>query len=124
MYTQEQEDSTMPARLLGEEYQVVNRHCYRRLVPSGLRQPLILLLIMLMMSPSLALLVGPTRSISQTQSLSVRSVANTSLLECLQVAAPVLSLAEDCQQTLMVHTFALSYGQPFIGKQIACGLNA
>jgi hypothetical protein len=36
------------------------------------------------------------------------------LLECLQVSPPVLS-SKQCQQTLMVHTFAFSYDQPFLG---------
>lgn len=38
-----------------------------------------------------------------------------SLLECLQVAPPVLSPKKSCQETLMVHEFAFSYGIPFIG---------
>jgi hypothetical protein len=37
------------------------------------------------------------------------------LLECVQVSPPVLS-SDKCQQTLMVHTFAFSYDQPFIGE--------
>ncbi|KAI4936748.1 uncharacterized protein J4E92_001472 [Alternaria infectoria] len=32
------------------------------------------------------------------------------------VAPPVLSPVDACQQTLMVHTFASSYGQPFVGQ--------
>jgi hypothetical protein len=37
------------------------------------------------------------------------------LLECLQVSPPVLS-SNKCHQTLMVHTFAFSYDQPFVGE--------
>ncbi|KAJ4294465.1 hypothetical protein N0V90_008156 [Kalmusia sp. IMI 367209] len=37
------------------------------------------------------------------------------LLECLQVSPPVLSPKKGCQQTLMVHEFAFSYGIPFVG---------
>lgn len=44
---------------------------------------------------------------------------SSSLLECFQVAAPVLSPAKpSCQQTLMVHTFGWSYGIPFVGDYI------
>jgi len=39
-----------------------------------------------------------------------------SLLECLQVGPPILSSAGGCQQNLMSHVFASSYGQPFIGQ--------
>ncbi|CBX92267.1 predicted protein [Plenodomus lingam JN3] len=47
---------------------------------------------------------------------------DSSPLECLQVAPPVLSPAGGCQQTLMIHTFAQSYGQPFYSPP-ACGFN-
>ncbi|EUC44959.1 hypothetical protein COCMIDRAFT_5810 [Bipolaris oryzae ATCC 44560] len=38
------------------------------------------------------------------------------LLQCLQPMPPVLSLVDGCQQIIMKHTFASSYGQPFIGE--------
>jgi hypothetical protein len=42
------------------------------------------------------------------------------LLECLQVAPPIAIPSAACQQTLMVHAFAFSYGQPFIGTSWSC----
>lgn len=56
------------------------------------------------------------RSDAHVPSLSSRAADNSSLLQCLQVASPVFSPASGCQTTLMVHTFAYSYGQPFVGK--------
>lgn len=38
------------------------------------------------------------------------------LLQCLQPMPPVLSPMDGCQQIIMKHTFAYSYGQPFIGE--------
>jgi hypothetical protein len=41
----------------------------------------------------------------------------TSLLECFQITTPVTIPEDaDCTQTLMVHSFANSYGQPFVGR--------
>lgn len=40
---------------------------------------------------------------------------NGALLECVQIARPIAIPSAACQQILMVHDFALSYGQPFIG---------
>ncbi|KAL1797239.1 hypothetical protein ACET3X_003845 [Alternaria dauci] len=58
------------------------------------------------------------RSSSRPQTVSLRNRATneSSLLECLEVTPPVLSPTDACQQTLMVHTFAYSYGQPFVGQ--------
>ncbi|EFQ89378.1 hypothetical protein PTT_14360 [Pyrenophora teres f. teres 0-1] len=52
----------------------------------------------------------------QTQLLGRRATNESSLLQCLQVAPPVLSPAGGCHETLMEYTFARSYGQPFIGQ--------
>ncbi|KAF2833406.1 hypothetical protein CC86DRAFT_9333 [Ophiobolus disseminans] len=86
--------------------------------------PLFIMLISI--SPSIfALLVVPPQSFPSIQSLSGRAAENSSLLQCLQVAPPTLSPGQDCQQTLMVHTFAFSYGQPFVGTYYppACDFN-
>jgi hypothetical protein len=50
--------------------------------------------------------------------LSTRqNVANSSVLEVFQVNPPVLTPAgATCEQTLMVHSFGNSYGQPYVGK--------
>ncbi|KAF1835090.1 hypothetical protein BDW02DRAFT_523995, partial [Decorospora gaudefroyi] len=79
---------------------------------------LFLMLISLSQSTS-AFLTTP----AQTQSLRSRATSDSSLLECFQVAPPVLSPAGECQQTLMVHTFAFSYGQPFVGNPPSCNFN-
>ena len=67
----------------------------------------------------------PTWAVFTAQQPGLRSVGSglssrapnesVPLLECLQVSPPVLS-SNKCQQTLMVHTFAFSYDQPFIGQ--------
>ena len=74
---------------------------------------LLLMLISLSQSTSAFLTTPPY---AQSPSLRSRASNQSSPLECLQVAPPVLSPAGECQQTLMVHTFAYSYGQPFVGK--------
>jgi len=56
-----------------------------------------------------------SRSNSRFPSVTARATDNSSLLQCLEVAPPILSPGGGCQQTLMVYTFALSYGQPFVG---------
>ncbi|XP_014558656.1 hypothetical protein COCVIDRAFT_24903 [Bipolaris victoriae FI3] len=38
------------------------------------------------------------------------------LLQCLQPVPPVLSPVDGCQQIIMKHTFASSYGQPFVSE--------
>lgn len=51
--------------------------------------------------------------------LAIRSDnTSASLLEVLEVDPPVLAPTQSaCQQTLMVHVFAYSYGDPFVGMQ-------
>ncbi|KAH7389664.1 peptide N-acetyl-beta-D-glucosaminyl asparaginase amidase A-domain-containing protein [Phaeosphaeria sp. MPI-PUGE-AT-0046c] len=74
------------------------------------------LILMTILHSTLASHAGLLQSGTRIPSLSNRAVANnSSMLQCLQVAPPVLSPAGECQATLMVHTFAFSYGQPFIG---------
>lgn len=46
---------------------------------------------------------------------STAATASPTVLECFQVAPPVLTPKTDCSQVLMVHSFAFSYGVPFIG---------
>lgn len=67
-----------------------------------------------------ALLITPPHLL--LQSPAINSVANNESppLECLQVAPPIAISSAACQQTLMIHTFAFSYGQPFIGTSLVC----
>lgn len=91
--------------------------CYEQVGQVFRRHITVLFLILMTMSHStLALDSVTSPSAAQTQSLSNSATNKSSLLECLQVAAPVLNPDDGCQQTLMVHTFAFSYGQPFVGK--------
>ncbi|KAK7732776.1 hypothetical protein SLS57_000719 [Botryosphaeria dothidea] len=59
--------------------------------------------------------------------LAIRSDnTSASLLEVLEVDPPVLAPTQSaCQQTLMVHVFAYSYGDPFVGSYVppACDFN-
>lgn len=66
--------------------------------------------------PTFASVQSPPQVFAQDQSLTSQAVNGTYTLECLQVKAPVLNPNEGCQQILMVHTFAESYGKPFVGK--------
>ncbi|KAF1922037.1 peptide N-acetyl-beta-D-glucosaminyl asparaginase amidase A-domain-containing protein [Ampelomyces quisqualis] len=76
-----------------------------------------LLLILMTISHSALAFHSVTSSwTAQSQPLLGRAVDNSSLLRCLQVTPPVLRPDNLCQQTLMVHTFAFSYGQPFVGN--------
>ncbi len=79
---------------------------------------LVMLSVMLItiFHPTFAFLTPAPRLPVQSHSLTSRATNDSSPLECLQVAPPILSSPAQCQQTLMVHTFAYSYGQPFIGK--------
>jgi hypothetical protein len=78
---------------------------------------LLLILMTLSQSTSALLTTSPFAQYHpQTVSLRNRATNESSLLECFEVAPPVLSPADACQQTLMVHTFAYSYGQPFVGQ--------
>jgi hypothetical protein len=89
-------------------------------VPNHGRLGLVTLLLMLMtlsQSTSALLTTSPfAQPYPQTVSLRNRATNESSLLQCLQVAPPVLSPPDACQQTLMVHTFASSYGRPFVGQ--------
>jgi hypothetical protein len=78
----------------------------------------LLLILMTLSQSASALLTTPPFAQSRSQTLSLRNRATneSSLLECLEVTPPVLSPTDACQQTLMVHTFAYSYGQPFVGQ--------
>lgn len=53
---------------------------------------------------------------SELQNRAPSANETSPLLECFEVSPPVLSpTKESCQKTLMVHTFAWSYGHPFVG---------
>jgi hypothetical protein len=76
----------------------------------------ILFLILMTIHSTFASHAIPFRSTGQIQDLTSRAVDNSSLLECLQVAPPISQPASGCEQSLMVHTFAYSYEQPFVGE--------
>lgn len=76
------------------------------------------LMLIAISQSTLAALLAPPHTFSYTPSLSKRAANESSLLECLQVAAPISNPTGACQQVLMVHTFAFSYGHPFVGKLI------
>lgn len=115
MYSQEQIRGSMVAWSWKGMGQVGKHHMARRQVAFD-KLFLSLLIVLITISPStLALLVLPPQSVPHLPSLAGRAVDNSSLLECLQVGPPVLSSAGGCQQVLMVHTFAFSYGEPFVG---------
>ncbi|KAH7094445.1 peptide-N4-(N-acetyl-beta-glucosaminyl)asparagine amidase A [Paraphoma chrysanthemicola] len=82
------------------------------------RWPLVCLSLMLIAisQSTLAALLAPPRNLTYTPTLSKLAANESSVLECLQVAAPVPNPAGSCQQVLMVHTFAFSYGQPFVAQ--------
>ncbi|KAH3904981.1 hypothetical protein HBI56_218300 [Parastagonospora nodorum] len=87
-----------------------------RMGQKSLRPIAILFLILMTITQStLAFHKVVSRSNGHSSSLTARAADNSSLLECLEVAPPILSPSGGCQQTLMVYTFALSYGQPFVG---------
>lgn len=70
--------------------------------------------------------LSPSSCLHDEAKISSRDNTNySSLLECLQVGPPILSSAGGCQQTLMSHVFASSYGQPFVGeyKVTPCDFN-
>ncbi|KAF2127431.1 hypothetical protein P153DRAFT_67389 [Dothidotthia symphoricarpi CBS 119687] len=75
------------------------------------------LVLMLVLVPhlALALFVSPPHLLDQVSTLDRYVLNESSSLECLQVTAPIFSPSESCQQILMTHVFAFSYGQPFIG---------
>ncbi|KAH6639460.1 peptide N-acetyl-beta-D-glucosaminyl asparaginase amidase A-domain-containing protein [Boeremia exigua] len=83
----------------------------------GLRQ-LLFMCLMLIAVPHFtsAVLVAPPQLLFQSPASNISTNVESSPLECLQVAPPIAIPSAACQQTLMVHTFAFSYGQPFIGR--------
>lgn len=85
------------------------------------------LLILILSQPTLARLTSQQSDLLPLgPSLSSRAPnQSTPLLQCLQVSPPVLSPKTSCKSTLMVHTFAYSYGQPFVGQYNppACDFN-
>lgn len=76
-----------------------------------------LLILMTLSHPILASLASPQSQLHRVGSaLAARSPNETApLLQCLQVSPPVLTSKTNCEQTLMVHEFAFSYGDPFVG---------
>jgi hypothetical protein len=93
---------------------------YTRTEQLTLRSITALFLILMTILPStFALLALSPRPNGQPSPLTGRAADNSSLLECLQVAPPVLGSTAGCQQTLMVYTFGSSYGQPFIGESLS-----
>lgn len=79
---------------------------------------LFFLILMSLSQPTLALLTAQQPDLLPLRpALSSRAPnQSTPLLECLQVSPPVLSPKNSCHQTLMVHTFAYSYGIPYVGQ--------
>ncbi|KAF2622289.1 hypothetical protein BU25DRAFT_425873 [Macroventuria anomochaeta] len=61
-----------------------------------------------------AVLITPPQLLVSSPASNSFTNNESSLLECLQVAPPIAISSAACQQTLMVYTFAFSYGQPFI----------
>jgi hypothetical protein len=88
---------------------------YTRMAQANQQHIAILFLILMTITHStLALHAISPEPIAPSLSLTPRAAADSSLLECLEVAPPVLS-PNGCQQNLMAYTFAYSYGQPFVG---------
>jgi hypothetical protein len=105
MYDEERNSSLMLAWRGMQMEQVKKQHT-----------SILFLILMTILHSTFALHAISPRSTAQTQTLTSHAAENSSLLECLQVAPPIFSPVEGCQQLLMVHTFAYSYGQPFVGK--------
>lgn len=93
-----------------------------RLVRGSKRlEPLLCLIIVLITLPYSV--VASMATLGQLGMSTPRSLASrasngsSSLLQVFQVSPPVLSPADaGCKQTLMVHSFAYSYGMPFVGE--------
>ncbi|KAF2845760.1 hypothetical protein T440DRAFT_257241 [Plenodomus tracheiphilus IPT5] len=83
------------------------------------------LLLLIIFAQSVVALSTPAKHHNPVKPRLSRAANDSSLLECLQVAPPILTPAGECQQTLMTHTFAYSYGQPFVGiySPAACDFN-
>jgi hypothetical protein len=73
-----------------------------------------LCLMLITISRASSVFITPPQFLVQSSTLN-NPTNESSLLECLQVAPPIAIPSAACQQTLMVHKFAFSYGQPFIG---------
>jgi hypothetical protein len=56
-----------------------------------------------------------TPTVKRQATYTSSAAASPTVLECFQVAPPVLTPKTDCSQVLMVHSFAFSYGMPFVG---------
>ncbi|KAH7355602.1 peptide N-acetyl-beta-D-glucosaminyl asparaginase amidase A-domain-containing protein [Pyrenochaeta sp. MPI-SDFR-AT-0127] len=117
MYDLEQTSKKMPARRNERLARLNMRRSTIRAAASKRSLYLISIFLMLITisHSTLASLPAPPRWSPQSYSLTSHAANESSPLECLQVAPPILSSPGDCQQTLMVHTFAYSYGKPFIG---------
>lgn len=111
MYTQEHAISARPVGLFEKKKRVLKHLKASGPVLCSIRLLFSSLLVILITMPS-----SSASSVAQFSSLTSRSADDSSLLDCLQVAAPVFSPTGGCQQTLMIHTFAQSYGEPFVGK--------
>ncbi|KAF2005004.1 hypothetical protein P154DRAFT_425593 [Amniculicola lignicola CBS 123094] len=83
--------------------------------------PLIFSFLILITLP-ISVVCSPTSQnaeLGAPSSALTRRAPNGTLLECIQVSAPVFNPeAPRCEQTLMVHTFGFSYGMPFVGEYI------
>jgi hypothetical protein len=79
----------------------------------------ILCLMLVTIPRASSVLITPPRLLVQSSTLN-NPTNEYFLLECLQVAPPIAIPSAACQQTLMVHAFAFSYGQPFIGTSWSC----
>ncbi|KAH9876051.1 hypothetical protein J1614_003930 [Plenodomus biglobosus] len=119
MYIREQRSSTKPTWPIDELKTIKMSQLSAPVAATkGSFQSLSILLMLITFAQiTVAALITPAsfRDLS-VKPLSSWSANDASPLECLQVAPPVLSPTGGCQQTLMIHTFASSYGQPFVGK--------
>lgn len=120
MYSQEQRRYSILSQISGEptEMEITMQKAPRRAAANKESLHIISLLLMLIMlsQTTFASLTTPSDLHTLGHSFSSRATNETAPLECVQVASPVQSPTGACQQTLMIHTFAYSYGQPFIGK--------
>jgi hypothetical protein len=75
----------------------------------------ICLMLILFPQSTLAISRDPAQVPIKHHFLNSHLADGPSLLQCLQVAPPVAIPTQSCQKVLMVHTFAYSYGHPFVG---------
>lgn len=99
------------------EKELGGRNSPQRSTYSGRLLQVLTICLMLISVPhvTFALLITPPQSLLQSPASSTPANNEYSLLDCLQVVHPIAISSAACQQTLMVHTFAFSYGQPFVG---------